>query len=344
MILRLYVKNIVIYLIALGLILSTLTACSLIQEKPVEFRTLTGAKNLFREDQSMRAFGTLRWTYQEKIVMEDGAFFHSNFWLGNPATGRVDPIMLDGKQVQGCKPVISPNGQYLAYIMFDRDSCSGGVQILSFAPSLASKQLLDHVTTAALAWSLDSSHLALMDEEKDHYDFYFYTMKTGEIQWIYTFPREGRVSDFWADNMAWSPDGNYLAFSLRFSMSKGQSDMYVFSIAEKSLLKVAGDPELSEIYPSWSPEGVLMYVVYNSTSPGLHGRLAFYNMQKGCNRITTIAEEIDSPQWSPDGKEIAFIAYNDKNEGGVYSLPATSLGIDVTNPDAICSPSPTPTK
>jgi Tol biopolymer transport system component len=322
-----------------------LTACSFYQKGPMLFRDLAGVKVLFRQNQPMQAFGGVYWTNQEKIAMEDGIFLHMNLWIGDPITGRVDPVILDGKQEQGCNPIISPDGQYLAYSMHINSSCKGSVQIVSLAPSIARKQLLNFANASALAWSADSSRLALMMIEDDQYSIYFYTISTASLDLIYRFPREGRAYDFGiTDNMAWSSDGNYLAFSLGQPTNQGRSDVYVFSIAEKTLLRVTNDPALSEGYPSWSPENVLMYVAASDPySQVLNGQIILYDVHRKCKRVITTAEKIANPQWFPNGKEIAFVA-NAERGTNIYSLPVTSLGIDVTNPDAICSPSPTATK
>lgn len=127
---------------------------------------------------------------------------------------------------------------------------------------------------------------------------------------------------------SWSPDGKTIAFvSKRARKDWDQDDNYDIYLVDAKAHSVPrplttsplkdNDPEY-EAAPSWSPDG--KYIAYTSGGPL---KLIYYATQHlavipvmgGTPQILTASYDrnIWNPQWSPDGKEIYFIAEDDQN-------------------------------
>jgi hypothetical protein len=57
------------------------------------------------------------------------------------------------------------------------------------------------------------------------------------------------------NSIAWSPDGAWLVFSAKFGTDHAQYDLFLLSEDGTTTKQLTNTPDVSEIYPSWSPEG-----------------------------------------------------------------------------------------
>lgn len=104
---------------------------------------------------------------------------------------------------------------------------------------------------------------------------------------------------------AWSPDGRHIVFT---SSRTGQGDLYLTDVntIEAPPRRLTRDPEASELYVSWSPDGSsLTWVGHSSRGdniwilPSLDGQAQQLTNWKG-SQIR--------PTWSPAGGRVAFYA------------------------------------
>lgn len=127
---------------------------------------------------------------------------------------------------------------------------------------------------------------------------------------------------------SWSPDGKQLAFVSKRAREDWDRDdnydVYVVDAkahaAPRQLTTNAGndnDPSY-ESPPAWSPDG--KYIAYTAGGPlkliyYATQRLAIIPVAGGTAKIITAAYDrnVWNPQWSPDGKDIYFIAEDDQN-------------------------------
>ena len=107
----------------------------------------------------------------------------------------------------------------------------------------------------------------------------------------------------------WSPDGQWIAFvSLKYSggVPAGVGDLYVMRADGSGLRQLTNDGNV-ERFPTWSANG--KRIAYTKSSS--HGQdSAIWIMKADGSEPVRLVEGWD-PAWSPDGKWIAYVDYND---------------------------------
>jgi dipeptidyl aminopeptidase/acylaminoacyl peptidase len=144
---------------------------------------------------------------------------------------------------------------------------------------------------------------------------YLLTIANGAVQTL--------TSGDWDDGQpAWSPDGTKVAFiSGRGSDADRTNDSNVFVVdakpgAEPRALTTWNGPD-DQARPAWSPDGASIAYLQGS-EPKLfaysRNTLAVVPAAGGTPRLLTDAATIDveSPVWTPDGKDLYLIAINDR--------------------------------
>jgi hypothetical protein len=111
---------------------------------------------------------------------------------------------------------------------------------------------------------------------------------------------------------SFSPYGDEVVF---IGIAGGVSDLYIVEVAGGKLRRLTND-RFAELHPQWSPDGQAIVFVTdrgNGTDEAklLFGDydLAIYHLSSnGIEMITALSGNATSPQWSPDGSEIAFVS------------------------------------
>ena len=146
----------------------------------------------------------------------------------------------------------------------------------------------------------------------------------------YYLPRPGTGAPWWP---SWSPDGQWIAFSLQGSIWKMKVGEY------KAYEMVHSEQYLSS--PEWSPDG--RYIAYSGRRDNVFSIFRIDTKTMEENRVTPKSINAEGPTWSPDGSLIAFSGkkkgsgdwkiYYSLSSGGEYNrLTKTKSGIQETSP------------
>ena len=123
-----------------------------------------------------------------------------------------------------------------------------------------------------------------------------------------------------------SPDGERIAFfSDRDPVAEGDSDIYVMDADGSNQANVTED-SARDLFPAWSPDGKRL--AYSSVQfggePGTTDAEIFVVNADGTGgraQLTDNAATDAFPDWSPDGRRIAFVSHRDGNSE-VYVMRA----------------------
>jgi Tol biopolymer transport system component len=137
----------------------------------------------------------------------------------------------------------------------------------------------------------------------------------GETTWnIYTIEPDGghlttltNLTDQVADDPAWSPDGQRIAYVVR--ESNGASDIWVINADSSGAYALTSGPG-SSWGPTWSPDGSRL--AYTHSAPGRADQIWVVGADGSNPRAFTYCDPPEcvqdgSPAWSPDGSRIAFV-------------------------------------
>ena len=115
----------------------------------------------------------------------------------------------------------------------------------------------------------------------------------------------------WGDQLAWSPDGEKIAFT---SQRDENNEIYVMNADGSDQVRLTStDPEVLDSNPAWSPDGKQIFFSSSRDNPNAAD---IYAMDADGSNVVRLTDPpaLDGIQsLSPDGTQIAFVSNRDAN-------------------------------
>jgi Tol biopolymer transport system component len=231
-------------------------------------------------------------------------------------------------------PALSPDGSRVAYFsekdfyfvdLYLADGTSGKVKRRILKSGISSNYETYRFINSQANWSPDGKYLA-------------FAAKRGarDVIVIVDADRNKEVKRIEVKlngitTPSWSPDGNQLVFT---GQDGGLSDLFVVNRDGSELRRLTED-KFADLHPVWSPDGKTIAFTTDRGGETNFKTLAIGNMRIALYDLDTgtiqLLDGMDrgknvSPQWSPDGRSIAFVSdRNGVSNIFLYDLDEKSL-------------------
>lgn len=234
-------------------------------------------------------------------------------------TSTLGKPLLGSKQTRGdlnIAPSYSPDGNYIAFLstraLFSIDLYLAEAKTGKVIRRLVSSDRDSHFESlrfidSAGGWSPDSRRIAFVTFSKGDNNLSIVDVETRKTEHIAIAGLEAMT------NPVWSPDGRTIALS---GQTTGVSDLFLYDLESKQVRRLTNDV-YADLQPAWSPDGRSLAWVTDRGQATAVENLAFSDKTIATIDIATgtirelplfrDAKHI-SPQWSPDGGSIYFVA------------------------------------
>jgi Tol biopolymer transport system component len=254
--------------------------------------------------------------------------------IGARAKARaVSDELLTQKRSEGTlhlAPALSPDGSQVAYFsekdfyfvdLYLADGTTGKVKRRILKSGISSNYETYRFLNSQANWSPDGKYLAFAAKRGGRDVIVIVDVKRNrEVKRI-----EPKLSG--VTTPAWSPDGQQLVFT---GYDGGLSDLFVVARDGSNLRRLTQD-KYADLHPVWSPDGRSIAFAtdrgektdFTTLAIG-NMRIAVYDLDMGSIQVLDHMQRGKnvSPQWSPDGRSIAFVS--DRN--GVSNIFLYELG------------------
>jgi dipeptidyl aminopeptidase/acylaminoacyl peptidase len=304
-----------------------------ISSKPnaqVEPRSLTIEK-LY----STRQIGRATWSPDGKsIAFISNMSGRNNLWIVSSEGGF--PVQLTVSEQRQSSPAWSPDGKWIAY----QSDYDGDEQWDIFLVSPKTGKVVNLTQTREIAelnpaWSPDGRYLAYEVKPKTSaaFEIDVYDMVMRELKHITT----GTPQDKRNMNPIWSKDGKYIVYTQE--QAKGtDSNIFIADVATgKSTLLTSHEGEQLYFASDISPDG--KQVLFTSNAANGYENVGLVELAaKKIAWITKDKWEIRGGEFSPNGKQITFIANLDGNEDIYLHDLATGNSTELAIPKGVNEP------
>jgi len=242
---------------------------------------------------------------------------------GRQAPGEAGALLLapsTGAGRQNVSPSVSPDGSLVAFLsekdlfgidLFVADARTGEIQrklvSANADPHFDALRFID----SAGDWSPDGTRFVFAVFADGDNELAIVDVESGDIQSKIKLDGVGAIT-----SPAWSPDGQYIAFS---GLSGGVSDIYTWEVATGALRQLTDDKN-ADLQPTWSPDGSTIAFVSDRGATTNFEILAYSKPQisfldVASTAVTTLEVfgEVKhiNPQYAPDGRSLYFVSDQD---------------------------------
>ena len=233
---------------------------------------------------------------------------------------------------RGVDPAWSPNGKAIAFV---REHAGNAEVYLMNADGSEQRNLTRNVARDhAPVWSPDGKKIAFTRERGDNNEVYVMDADgTGQRNLTRNAARD--------EDPVWSPEGQRIAFARKVPWGAGgvggQFEIFVMNADGSGQRKLTRNLS-GDFHPAWSPDGRKIVFESRGVAAGGGSSSAWYDVNvvnadggRQPTGLTTTrplrnrAPRAALPAWSPDGRMIAFLGWNDDNYD-VYVMNANGSG------------------
>jgi len=257
--------------------------------------------------------------------------------------GRSDPNDIGGTLLldeanggrQNIAPALSPDGRRLAFIserdLFSFELFLADAETGEVIRKLTSSTQDPHADAirfidAAGSWSPDGDRFAYVTFAQGDNEINVIRSSDGDLIERISLPGIGAVN-----NVDWSPDGRYLAFT---GLSGGFSDLYVYDMETEQTRQLTDD-KYADMHPAWSPDGSTLAFTSDRGPKTDFDELVFSSFQismidvaSGRIQVLELLGDVrhSNPQFTPDGNRLLFLSDAD-GFSDVYSTDLRTRSI-----------------
>jgi len=226
----------------------------------------------------------------------------TSIWMVRRAGG--DPLQMTRKGTSAYAPRWSPDGSYLSFLSA-RDEEAAQVWLLDRSGGEARQLTAVKQGVDAYEWSPDAKRLALVITDADPDE---------------SEDEDARPKPWVINRLLFKDDGVGYLNELR-------THIHVFDVAaKKSIQLTRGNFDDSE--PAWSPDGrSIAFVSNRSENPDANYNTDLWlvrsdkpDLKRGPRQLTTSPGADQSPTWSPDGSQIAYVTSPEMEELTWYAM------------------------
>lgn len=225
-------------------------------------------------------------------------------------------------------PRVSPDRARIAFVKrqvdVEKNKYRGDIWVTDLDAGVSSKFTGADSSDSSPRWSPDGARIAfLSDRVKPKAQIFAIPAHGGEAAPVSRFQTEGAIQA-----ISWSPHGDKIA-----CLYRGTPAEYTRDAAEARKTKELPAPVRVHLALNYRHDG-------SGYVDGSFWQVAIVNLATGEPTILTSgAYDCDAPQWSPDGKTLAFLS--DRNDDSDVDPGRTSIWtIPAAGGDLICIPTP----